>query len=107
MIVALSGSTGFVGKAVMKKMMQLGWTVRVINRVSFSLPDLGFLEQITEGADVILNFAGAPVSKKWTPAYKREIADSRVNPARKISDSIANAKKKTIRLPVSFRDRNL
>lgn len=94
MIVAISGSTGFVGEALMRKMRGLGWSVRIINRESFALPDHDFREQITEGADVVINLAGAPVSRKWTPATKQEIMDSRVNTTRKISDSIINAKTK-------------
>ncbi|MEI7723699.1 MAG: TIGR01777 family oxidoreductase [Bacteroidota bacterium] len=94
MIVAISGSTGFVGEAMMKKMRGLGWSVRIINRDSLALPDHDFLEQLTEGADVVINLAGAPVSRKWTPAIKQEIIDSRVNTTRKISDSIIKAKTK-------------
>jgi uncharacterized protein (TIGR01777 family) len=94
MIVSLSGSTGFVGQALMMKMRQLGWTVRVINRDSFAMPDHEFLEEITEGADVVINFAGAPVSKKWTSDQKLEIMNSRVNTTRKISESIIGAKNK-------------
>ena len=94
MIVALSGSTGFIGQALMKKMRELGWTVRVINRDSFKMSDSEFLEQKTEGTDVVINLAGAPVSKKWTPACKQEIMESRVNSTRKISGSINNALQK-------------
>jgi uncharacterized protein (TIGR01777 family) len=94
MIVALSGSTGFVGQALMKKMVELGWTVRNINRGSFAMSDQEFLEQYAEGADVVINLAGAPVSKKWTPAYKNEIYESRINTTRKISESIFRAIKK-------------
>jgi uncharacterized protein (TIGR01777 family) len=94
MVVALSGSTGFVGQALIRKMIQLGWTIRIINRDSFSLPDQEFLAEKTEGADAVINLAGAPVSKKWTPAYKQEIMNSRVNTTRKISTSINSAQKK-------------
>jgi uncharacterized protein len=88
MVVALSGSTGFVGQSLMNKMRELGWTVRVITRNSFNLPDREFSELITDGADVVINLAGSPVSKKWTTACKKEITDSRINTARKISKSI-------------------
>jgi uncharacterized protein len=94
MVVALSGSTGFVGQALIKKMRQLGWTIRIINRDSFSMPDQEFLAEKTEGADAVINLAGAPVSKKWTPAYKQEILSSRVNTTQKISESINSALKK-------------
>jgi len=94
MIVALSGSTGFIGQALVRKMRNLGWTVRVIDRDSFNLSDQEFFEQKIDGADAVINLAGAPVSKKWAPAYKQEIIDSRVNTTRKISESIKNSPKK-------------
>jgi uncharacterized protein (TIGR01777 family) len=94
MVVALSGSTGFVGQALVRRMRQLGWTIRIINRDSFSMADQEFIAEKTEGADAVINLAGAPVSKKWTPAYKQEIMNSRVNTTRKISTSINSAQKK-------------
>jgi uncharacterized protein len=96
MVVALSGSTGFIGQSLKRRMSQLGWTVRVINRESFSMPEDEFLEEKAEGADVVINLAGAPVSKRWTPAYKKEILDSRVETTRKISAAINNAEKKPV-----------
>jgi hypothetical protein len=91
MIVSLSGSSGFIGQALTNTMMKLGWTVRVINRDSIALPDREFLEQKIEGTDVVINLAGAPVSAKWTEAYKQEIMRSRVDTTRKISDAINQA----------------
>lgn len=96
MIVALSGSTGFIGQHLLRKMRGLGWTVRIINRESFTMTDQDFLEQKTEGADAIINLAGSTVSRRWTPAYKKEINDSRVSTTRKIAESILNAQKKPL-----------
>jgi len=94
MIVALSGSSGFIGQALLKRMHALGWTVRRIDRDSLALADDDFCEQKTEDADAVINLAGAPVAKKWTPACKQEIMESRVNTTRKIAGSINNARKK-------------
>jgi NAD dependent epimerase/dehydratase family enzyme len=94
MIAAISGSTGFIGRSLIRKMRENDWTIRAINRDSFALSDRDFLEQKTEGSDVIINLAGAPVSQKWTPEYKQEILRSRIDTTRKITGSIikANAK---------------
>jgi uncharacterized protein (TIGR01777 family) len=94
MIVALSGSTGFVGQSIMTRMRQLGWTIRVINRDSFALPEQEFLSQKIEGTDVVINLCGASISKRWTNQYKKEILDSRILTTRKIVDSINRAEKK-------------
>jgi len=94
MIVALSGSTGFIGQALLKKIRELGWMVKIIDRDSFNLSDDEFAAQKTEGVDVVINLAGAPISKKWTPAYKEEIIKSRVDTTRKISNAINSSQNK-------------
>jgi uncharacterized protein (TIGR01777 family) len=94
MILALSGASGFIGQSLIKRIRQQAWTVRVIDRDSFSMSEERFVEQKIEGADAVINLAGAPVIKKWTPAYKQEIFDSRVNTTRKISSAINLARQK-------------
>ncbi|MEI7980978.1 MAG: TIGR01777 family oxidoreductase [Bacteroidota bacterium] len=94
MIVSVSGSNGFFGKSLLRKMTEKGWTVRSMDRPSFSLPEEEFRLSLIEGADVVINLAGAPVSKKWTPQYKEEIRESRISTTSKIATSILGAKKK-------------
>jgi len=94
MILALSGASGFIGQALVKKFQDKGWSVRVINRDSFSMTDEKFLEEKIEGTDVVINLAGAPVARKWTKVNKQEIYDSRVNTTRKISVAINQANHK-------------
>ncbi len=94
MVITVSGASGFIGKTLVRILQRKDWTVRIINRDSFSLPDQDFLSQNIEGADVVINLAGAPVAKKWTPDYMKEIIASRVTTTRKISDAINLAKRK-------------
>lgn len=94
MILALSGASGFIGQALIKKIREKGWNVRIINRDSLSMPDDVFLKEIIEGTDAVINLAGASVSMKWTPAYKQELIDSRVNTTRKIVSAINLARQK-------------
>jgi len=94
MILALSGASGFIGQALIKRIREKGWTVRIINRDSFSMPDDAFLKEKIEGTDAVINLAGASVSMKWTPAYKQELIDSRVNTTRKIVSAINQARHK-------------
>ncbi|MCK9203970.1 MAG: TIGR01777 family oxidoreductase [Bacteroidales bacterium] len=94
MIVAVSGSSGFIGKALLNKMKDMDWTVRAIERAAFALPDQEFRSSLIEGADVVINLAGAPISKKWTPEYKAEIRESRVKTTSKIVKAILEAGKK-------------
>lgn len=94
MNVTLSGSTGFIGQALTNKMSASGLTVRVIKRSSFGLSVEEFSRQFIEGADVVVNLAGAPVAKRWSTAWKQEIMDSRIQTTRKIADAILVATQK-------------
>lgn len=45
-----------------------------------------------DGVSAIINLAGASISKRWTPSYKKEILNSRV-------ESLATLKKALVKLP--------
>jgi len=94
MVLAISGATGFIGKALVEKFREMKWTVRIMDRDSFSMQDEEFRKQKIEGSDVIINLSGAPVSAKWTPEYKLEILNSRVNTTRKIAENIILSEQK-------------
>lgn len=94
MNVAISGATGFIGQALRNRMRQLGWTIRMIDRESLRLNDVDFCLEKIEGADVVINLAGAPVAAKWTAEYKQEILNSRLLTTTKIARAINQATKK-------------
>lgn len=88
MNISLSGAGGFIGNAISRAFMAKGWTVKPISRGSFSLPEDEFRQSRIEGADVIINLAGAGISKKWTEEYKEEILKSRISTTQKIVSAI-------------------
>lgn len=94
MIIAISGASGFIGQSLKRKIRAIGWDVRIIDRESLALPDTEFREKFIEGIDVIINLAGAPISKKWTEPYKQVVRESRINTTRKIAGSIISAVQK-------------
>jgi uncharacterized protein (TIGR01777 family) len=94
MIVAISGASGFVGQALSKKIVEKGWTLRIIDRKSLSLQEDEFRQQKIEGADIIVNLAGAAVAKRWTEEWKTIIYESRVNTTKKITRAINSASQK-------------
>jgi uncharacterized protein (TIGR01777 family) len=58
------------------------------------MPDDEFLEKKIEGADAVINLAGAPILKRWTESYRKEIYNSRIETTRKIANAIIRAKAK-------------
>ncbi len=87
-VIAISGASGFVGNALVKKIAEKGWEVRMIDRDALSLPEPEFRKKFIESTNIIINLAGAPVTKKWTAEWKREIFNSRINTTRKIAEAI-------------------
>jgi uncharacterized protein (TIGR01777 family) len=69
-------------------------TFRIINRDSIKLSDNEFLEKKIEGADAVINLAGAPILKRWTEPYRKEIYNSRIETTHKIANAIVQAKVK-------------
>src|SRR4051794_19881217 len=70
MKVAIAGSSGLIGRALAKALSARGDHVVTLSRSPASL----------EGADAVVNLAGAPLAgKRWNAAYKQEILDSRVS----------------------------
>jgi uncharacterized protein len=88
MQISLSGSTGFIGRELMEHFSGTKWTFSVINREDFTLDDETFITRKIEGADVVINLAGAPVSHRWSESYKNEIYHSRIDSTHKIVQCI-------------------
>jgi uncharacterized protein len=94
MQISMSGATGFIGDMLIKRFIEHGWLVNVIDRKSLKLDDKEFSEKKIEGSDVVINLAGAPVLKRWNEGYKKEIYHSRIDTTRKIASAIRNTSHK-------------
>jgi uncharacterized protein (TIGR01777 family) len=88
--VLITGATGLVGKALVKKCLQNGFNVHYLttrkSKIKLQENYKGFywnpqLEIIDiscfEGVNVIINLAGSSIAQRWTKAYKSLILSSR------------------------------
>lgn len=94
MVISISGASGFIGQALVKKFHEKAWSVVLIDRESFSMTEDEFREKKIEGSDVVINLSGAPISVKWTEDYKKELYNSRIIITRKIVDAMNAARQK-------------
>lgn len=94
MNIVVTGGTGFIGSALCRSLVGEGHRVSILTRrpgqisrqtdvhlnsMSWNAQDMGPWEQILEGADAVINLAGAPIAEaRWTDARKQLITDSRV-----------------------------
>jgi hypothetical protein len=99
MKVAIAGSSGVIGSAVTSDLRSGGdQVVRLVRRSPAAAdqvrwdpraPGGGLDPAVLEGTQAVLNFAGAPVARRWTAAYKAEIRASRVESTRNLATVLA------------------
>jgi uncharacterized protein (TIGR01777 family) len=106
--VVVSGSSGLIGSALVRSLEQDGHTaVRLVRRPPQGphevrwAPELGSgavdadLHGAIDGADAVVNLAGAGVAeKRWDDAWKQEILDSRVAATTALAAAISDVARK-------------
>jgi len=101
-LILVTGATGMIGSKLTKKLSELGYSVGSISRnpnksksqlpwcqfhIDYNKPDE--LKDYISKSYGVINLAGASIAdKKWTPEYKKEILDSRINSTKMIVDAI-------------------
>ena len=89
MKIAISGSTGFIGKQLSDYFLQSGNELIVISRSDFS-GGINQLAKVIKSADVIINLAGASVLQRWSERNKQLIVSSRVDNTKLLVKAIQN-----------------
>lgn len=91
MKVLLTGATGLIGNELVSLLLKNGLHVNYLTTSEEKLQNeekyKGFLwnpnkgeidEKCIDDIDAIIHMAGASISKRWTPAYKEQILESRI-----------------------------
>lgn len=94
MNIAISGASGFIGRHLTAFLTEQGHRVVPLGRPMFREGTLGYLVQALSHCDVVINLAGAPISRRWTPEYKRELYDSRINVTHRIIRALGAVRRK-------------
>ena len=116
MKIVIIGGTGFIGKHLCRRLIQLHHDVTVLARnpetaqkvlpepirlstwdpLKFRVP-----EKAIKRADAVINLAGAPIAKgRWTQSRKQILRDSRINTTHRLVKAFSN-------LPVTIRPKVL
>jgi uncharacterized protein (TIGR01777 family) len=94
----LAGGSGFIGKALVNHFSD--WDVVLLTRGNFLSQtrsvqwdgrSQGAWAKEVDGADAVINLAGAPITLKWTPENRKKIVDSRVESTTAIGQAISEA----------------
>jgi uncharacterized protein (TIGR01777 family) len=103
----VTGGTGFIGRALCLSLSRKNHRVTVLTTKARASPqlfrgtsvatvewngrDAGAWEESLEGADAVINLAGAPLANaRWTNSRKRLLTDSRVQLTRRLVDAISH-----------------
>ncbi|MBI5531440.1 MAG: TIGR01777 family protein [Deltaproteobacteria bacterium] len=101
----VTGGTGFIGRALTTELIARGDEVAVLSRgsapgsagkarrVAWTPGRIGAWTQELEGADAVVNLAGAGVmDARWSEARLAEVRSSRVDTTRVLAEAIATSK---------------
>lgn len=110
MKIVLAGATGFVGRALVKRLLENGHELVVLSRRVDAFKDTlspnlkiepwdgctsGAWASKLDGADAIVNLAGEGIAdKRWTKQRKEALRSSRLDSTRALVSAIAAASKK-------------
>jgi uncharacterized protein (TIGR01777 family) len=93
--VAITGSSGLVGSALAALLSTAGHRViRLVRRRAAHTGERTWWpdqpgESMLAGVDAVVHLAGAPIAGRFTPAHKRAIRDSRLEPTRALAGLMA------------------
>jgi uncharacterized protein (TIGR01777 family) len=103
--VLITGGTGLIGRALSASLISDGYQVIVLSRnpednqtlpkgvriTGWDARTAGGWGHLADGADAVVNMAGAPLNRWWTPRYKRIIRESRVSAGRAVVEAVEQA----------------
>ena len=94
----VAGGTGLVGRHLVAALLEEGFAVTVLSRTperavlptGATASSWADLPQVLEGAGAVINLCGAGIAdRRWSPARKRELLESRLEPTGRIVAALA------------------
>ena len=96
-VVAVTGSTGLVGKALCEELRKRGYhVIRLLRKGARGLDDRIWNAEnpdpaILDGVQAVVHLAGENTEGMWTQEKKRRIRESRTQPTRKLAELVAQS----------------
>ena len=82
--IAVSGSTGFIASYLIPILEKEGYSIVPLIREDFK--NTAILSEKLKDCTAVINLAGAPIVKRWSEKYKKELYSSRVT----LTETLAN-----------------
>lgn len=99
MRVAVTGSTGLIGQALVESLQRDGHTVHRLVRdraqatggdIHWSVENAELDPRDLAGVDAVVHLAGEPIGKRWTAEQKQKVLDSRVQGTHLLAQALAS-----------------
>ncbi len=95
MKVFVTGGTGLIGRALVKRLLADGHDITVLTRQSLdrseALTYINSIDHLNTRQDIVINLAGAGLAdRRWSPAYKKEIRASRIDLSQALVSRLRN-----------------
>lgn len=94
MKIAISGVSGFIGKSLATYLAERNCQTVPLMRSLFKESSFSQLTDALEGCDVLINLAGAPISRRWTLQYKQKMYRSRVEVTSRLVAALKTLRRK-------------
>lgn len=88
MKIAISGSTGFIGRHLSRSFTERGITVIPLLHYMFVSATDTALKKALAGCDMVINLAGTPINCRWNRENRTAIFESRITTTRKLVTAI-------------------
>lgn len=88
MNIRITGSNGYLGKRISEELKAQGHHVCGIERKFLYGPPELLMKEI-DGAEIIINLAGAPILQRWSEKNKQTISESRIKTTQNLVRAIA------------------
>lgn len=108
MKIALTGGTGFIGGALLERLLSLGHQVRLLSRRPQQVPlkpgvEAAYFDvyqplapEALEGVEAVVHLAGEPIATRWSSEHKSRILSSRTLGTAAIAHGAARAGAKVL-----------
>ena len=106
MTIVISGASGFIGRRLLKLLLQRGHAVRILSRHAGTNAPAGVKvfgwnperepapAEALRDCDAVIHLAGESVAQRWTDEVKRKIRESRVTGTRNLVAALSKLDKK-------------
>ena len=85
MKIAITGASGFVGRALVLRLSQKAHSVQPVSLRQ------GLSPHSFSDCDAVVHLAGEPVAQRWTSAVRQRIMNSRVDGTRMVVEALRNS----------------